>query len=138
MRFLTINEKLGRPECPYLIRWAINFGPLGSLRLHHWIRSDDKRAKHDHPSDFITLVLKGAYADVGTKAAEYMAPGMIRRRKAEHAHYVHVYEGGCWTLLYFWPKRRNWGFYRIHKGKIKWTKANKYFLEEGHHPCDQL
>lgn len=151
MRFLTWRQELGDPECPYLIRWAINFGPLGSIRLHHWLRSDDKRHMHDHPQDFVTLVLSGSYTDVSPcpvckdpacEAKTYfdeMKPGMMVRRKAEHIHYVDVAPGGCWTLLYFWPKRRNWGFWvpRKDNGVFRFKKANKYFLEHGHHPCDQ-
>lgn len=169
MRFITWREKLGDPTCPYLIRWAINFGPLGSIRLHHWVRSDDKRFRHDHPADFITLVLKGSYTDLcdgeGRHPALYgrcgtchnrsgticdlcgngmrnerMTPGKIRRRPAEHQHIVSVDPGGCWTLLYFFPKRRDWGFWVQRKdgtGTWRFKKSNKYFLEHGHHPCDQ-
>jgi hypothetical protein len=57
------RQQLGQPECPYVERWALYLGPLGSIRLHHWLASDDTRSKHDHPSDFITLVLKGRYED---------------------------------------------------------------------------
>lgn len=165
MRLFTWNEKLGDPECPYLIRWAINFGPLGSVRLHHWVRSDDKRHAHDHPSNFITLILKGEYEDWtqcppcrgtgcflgilpvgctrchGTGISKgKMKPGSIRFRRAEHRHIVNVIQPGCWTLLYFFPKRRDWGFWvpRKSDGTMKFKKANKYFLEHGHHPCDQL
>lgn len=110
----------------------IDLGRLGSLRLHHWLASDDHRALHDHPSDFITLVLKGRYDDVTDAGVELMKPGTLRCRKAEHQHYVRVHRGGCWTLLYFRPKRRVWGFWV--NGKFK--KSNKYFFECGHHPCD--
>lgn len=152
---ITWRQPLGEPECPYAERWVLNLGRLGSIRLHHWFRSDDKRAKHDHPSDFITLVLKGSYVDLAQRPdcdhcdgdpkcihcnmMESMTPGKIRRRRAEHRHTVAVMPGGCWTLLYFWPERRHWGFWVPRKldGKLKWKKANKYFLEHGHHPCDQ-
>ncbi len=133
------RQKLGLPECPYIERWMINFGRLGSLRLHHWLRSDDKRAKHDHPADFVTLVLKGSYTDFGAEINEHMTVGKVRFRKAEHTHTVAVDPPGCWTLLWFLPDRRNWGFYTRRKdGSLKWKKANKYFLEDGHHPCSQL
>lgn len=141
---ITWNQKLGKPECPYLHRWAIDFGRFGSVRLHHWVRSDDKRAMHDHPQDFWTLVLKGGYFDVfrvdpeSMDRWELMKPFRLRKRYAEHIHYVDVMPGGCWTLLYFKPKRRNWGFWGKRKdGTPKWIKSNKYFLENGHHPCDQ-
>lgn len=156
MSFLTWRQQLGDPECPYAERWVLDFGPLGSIRLHHWFRSDDKRAKHDHPSDFITFVLKGEYTDLGyvphpecdckgdpscirCNTLEHMGPGSIARRRAEHRHTVAVYPGGCWTLLYFWPERREWGFWTPRKdtGRLRFRKHNKYFYEHGHHPCDQ-
>ncbi len=64
-RWLQIRwkEPLGRPECPYMYRWVFNFG-LFSIRVHHWLRSDDKRFFHDHPWSFISIVLKGGYTDV--------------------------------------------------------------------------
>lgn len=56
-------EKLGDPNSPYLIRWTlILFGY--SLRVHHWLKSDDKRYFHDHAADFISIVLKGKYENV--------------------------------------------------------------------------
>lgn len=175
MKLLTWKEPLGRPECPYMVRWVLNLGPLGSIRLHHWWRSDDRRAKHDHPADFVTLVLKGSYDDLGIhecweeygavsssydentgywecddcgaevdskdpeSTIERMWPGKVRRRRAEHRHTVSVIPPGCWTLLYFFPDRRKWGFWVRRKldGRLRFMKSNKYFFENGHHPCDQ-
>ena len=54
------KEALGKPECPYLYRWTlIIFG--FSIRLHHWLRSDDNRYFHDHACDLISIILKGWY-----------------------------------------------------------------------------
>ena len=50
---LKLNERLGLPECPYVIRWRFET-PWGSIRLHHWLAPDDDRAKHDHPWSFTT------------------------------------------------------------------------------------
>lgn len=169
---LTWAQDLGKPECPYLRRWVLNFGRF-SIRVHHWHRSDDKRAMHDHPWWFWTLVLKGSYEDwtegaicaacngLGkrfTRPVEYhdfvvcqacegrgfslerekMARGKLSFRPALHKHTVNVAPGGCWTLLFMGPQIRHWGFYvRKKSGKWKFKKANKYFLEEGHHPCSQ-
>lgn len=56
-------EKLGIKESFYLIRWTlIIFGY--TLRLHHWIKSDDNRYFHDHSSWLISIVLKGHYWNV--------------------------------------------------------------------------
>ena len=56
-------EKLGYQNNPYLIRWTlILFGY--SIRLHHWIKSDDNRFFHDHSADLISIILKGYYWNV--------------------------------------------------------------------------
>lgn len=56
-------EKLGYQDNPYLIRWTlILFGY--SIRLHHWIKSDDNRFFHDHSADLISIILKGYYWNV--------------------------------------------------------------------------
>lgn len=57
------KESMGLPESPYLIRWTlILFGY--TLRLHHWIKSDDNRFFHDHSSWLISFVLRGYYWNV--------------------------------------------------------------------------
>lgn len=57
------KEAMGLPECPYLYRWTlILFGY--TIRLHHWIKSDDNRYFHDHSSWLISIVLKGHYWNV--------------------------------------------------------------------------
>lgn len=59
-------EKLGYEDCPYLIRWTfILFGY--SMRIHHWLRSDDNRFFHDHSADLLSIVLKGHYWNVKPK-----------------------------------------------------------------------
>jgi len=56
-------EKLGLPDAPYLIRWTfIIFG--FSIRIHHWIKSDDKRYYHDHSANLLSIVLYGRYWNV--------------------------------------------------------------------------
>lgn len=56
-------EKLGDQNCPYLIRWTFIFFGY-SIRIHHWIKSDDRRYYHDHASDLVSIVLKGHYWNV--------------------------------------------------------------------------
>lgn len=124
------GQRLGRPECPYLIRWVFST-PFGSIRLHHWLASDDDRYHHDHSWWFITLVLRGGYTDVFTTGQVRCEAGCVAFRPAMHRHTVRVDKGGCWTLLLTGPEKRFWGFWV----KNKFKKSNKYFLEHGHHPC---
>lgn len=131
---VKFNEKLGLPTCPYLIRWRVET-PWGSVRVHHWISSDDDRAFHDHPWDFITFVLKGGYTDSNTEGKQHLKAPAVQYRSALHQHTVFPDKGGAWTLVFTGPKIRPWGFWVA--GKFK--KANKYFLTYGHHktyPCE--
>lgn len=123
---------MGKSECPYAYRWVINLG-LFSIRLHHFLRSDDKRHFHDHAWWFLTLVLKGSYTDVSPQGNDVLTAGSIRFRPAKHPHYVDVAEGGCWTILITGPMTRKWGFWV--NGKFK--RPLKYFHKFGHPPCDE-
>lgn len=124
-------ERLGLPSCPYIVRWRLEF-PFGSLRVHHWLASDDARAFHDHPWWYFTVVVKGGYTDRNPEGDDVLRPGSIRFRKALHRHTVVPSQGGCWTVLVTGPKARAWGFWP--DGKFR--KANKWFARFGHHPCE--
>ena len=128
---LKWREELKCATGVYVRRWYLET-PLFSMRLHHWLHSDDSRNFHDHPWWFITLVLKGEYTDCSPNGFERMGAGKIAFRPALHKHTVMVDNGGCWTLLLTGPKIRKWGFWV----KNKFKKANKYFLEHGVHVCE--
>jgi hypothetical protein len=128
---IKFHEKLGLPECPYVIRWRIETR-IGSIRLHHWLGPDDDRAFHDHPWWFATFVLRGGYTDRSPAGEEHLKAGSMRYRPALHQHTVVPDANGAWTLLVTGPKIRRWGFWL--NGKL--IKANKWFLSFGHHPCD--
>lgn len=57
------KEKLGYSENPYLIRWTFIFFGY-SIRIHHWIKSDDNRFFHDHSANLLSIVLYGRYWNV--------------------------------------------------------------------------
>lgn len=123
------REAVGLPECPYLYRWTLTlFGR--TLRLHHWVASDDQRYQHDHGWWMLVLVLRGGYTDRST-SDDRLGPGSIRFRAATHTHTVVVDKGGCWSLLLTGRKTRNWGFYV--RGKM--IRPLRYFSRFGHHPC---
>jgi len=138
--WFKFREKCGVKDCPYLIRTFLDLR-IFSIRVHHFIGSDDDRALHDHGWGFVTLILKGWYDDVGESSTERMKPGMIKYRPATHKHTVQVGPKGCWTLIFTGPRIRDWGFWSYTKsGKYRLFKANKWFSMKGHHapthPCD--
>ena len=50
-------EKLGYENNPYLIRWTFIFFGY-SMRIHHWIKSDDNRFFHDHSAVAQALIIR--------------------------------------------------------------------------------
>lgn len=115
-------------ECHYLNRWVIDFRWF-SIRLHHWIGSDDDRHPHDHPWWFVSLLLWGRL--------EENVNGAWRRRRgiaaypAAHSHCVRA--TNAWTLLLTGPARRDWGFTL----GDRWVTKRQYFKSVGHHQCER-
>jgi hypothetical protein len=113
-----------------VIRWRLET-PIGSVRVHHWLKPDDDRAFHDHPWWFATIVLHGGYTDRSPAGDDVLRPGSARFRRARHQHTVIPGEHGAWTLMVTGPVTRSWGFWR----EGRFIKANKWFARFGHHPC---
>jgi hypothetical protein len=131
------KRPLGIQADPYLKR---SVAPLlgRSLRLHRWCHDDDHGALHDHPSWFITIVLRGGYTDVsedkdGVLVLDKLRPGSIRLRPAAHRHHVVDVQPNTWTLCLFGKPKHRWAFYLDNGRRLP---RDKYFAEVGHHTPD--
>lgn len=124
------NQLLGKPEDPYMRRWAL-ITPWFSIRIHNWFRGDDDRHYHDHNWDFLCFVINGSYDDHSALGIDTLTRWSVRYRKAEFSHIVKT--TGCWTLVLTGRERRKFGFWVPNKsGKLVWLKAKRYFLKYGH------
>jgi hypothetical protein len=109
---------------PYLIRWAFNT-PLGGIKLHHILRSDEDRDLHDHPWSFLSIILAGGYWEWtqpagGVMLRRWYGPGSILWRPCPSIHRLELPAGKtAWTLVFTGPKRREWGFHTV-CGFIPW------------------
>lgn len=130
---LVINQYCGLKECPYFRRWVIPL-PLGyAIRIHNWLGEDDTRYLHDHPFWMVIICISGGYTDVNDNGLDILRIGSIRFRKATYKHSVTKPLPNTWTLLITGPDKRRWGFWV----KNKLIKRDKYFIVNGHHPCDK-
>lgn len=127
---ITLDERVGLPECPYLRRWIVDLGAF-SIRLHRWQSSDDERAFHDHPWWFVTLVIWGGYVDESPDGRDRLRAGSVRFRPAIHRHTVRVTRPGTWTVMITGRSIRRWGFWEGERS----LRRDKYFAQRGHHPC---
>jgi len=111
---------IGPDDDPYLKRWfIIPRNPWFNVYLHHFHRSDDDRALHDHPWINISILLTGSYR-------EHMPAGVVKLRHPwrpwafwrlpmrwpTSSHRVELIDGKrVWTLFLTGPKVRKWGFH---------------------------
>ena len=121
---------INRLSEPYLTKLYIVRTPLFQDALH-WIHSSDRdRDMHDHPRDFVSIVLRGGYLEarpspaatswkaVGTAAfpepdvylTERRRWSVAYRRAADPHRIVHV-EPHTLTLVLWGRKKREWGFH---------------------------
>jgi hypothetical protein len=124
------------PGGPYLKRWYLKATPWRRWKnklarrffvayLHQFLRSDDDRALHDHPSWAISLILVGEYTEHtidygGVHRRHVWKAGSIRFLRTTHAHRIELHDGPCWTLFIFGPQKRLWGFHCPQRGWVPW------------------
>lgn len=118
-RFDICDERDG---ALYLRRFVLARTPIGSVYLHHIVRSDQDRCLHDHPWNSLLVTLWGGYEEVMPDRNVRRRPGCIRWMPAETKHRVVLYkrsaicsdriERPAWTICCAGRKVRSWGFWR--------------------------
>jgi hypothetical protein len=116
---------IGGHDAPYLKRWyVIPRNPVCNIYLHHFLRSDDDRALHDHPWMSLSIMLDGEYwehtiAAGGIHKKKKLVAGQFTMRlSGKYAHRIDV-EKPCWTLFITGPRYRDWGFH-CPQGWVSW------------------
>lgn len=133
---------IGGEDSPYLRRWwLIPRNRVCNVYLHHFLRSDDDRALHDHPWASISVILAGpGYEEVVAdghpsnparhRYRTWPVGSVIVRLRARHAHRIALLpitriphpmggveligEHPVWTLFITGPRVREWGFWCPH------------------------
>jgi len=118
------KEKLGYIDNPYLIRWTlIIFGY--SIRIHHWLKSDDNRYFHDHSADLISIVLKGKYYNVKPIDPDKNPNELINYRNSKECPCYVKNENRCYVEGLF----NSWNNFFHMKRSIWFSKAeDRHYL----------
>jgi hypothetical protein len=92
-------------------RWAF-VCPWFTARVHNILRSDHDRALHDHPFNYLTIILAGGYWEhLSDGSRTWYGPGSIRWAKANTLHRLELPEGkDAWSLFFTGQRIRKWGF----------------------------
>jgi hypothetical protein len=108
---------IGGSENPYMRRWwIIPRNKKFNIYLHHFLRSDDDRALHDHPWWNVSILLSRGYVEHtiaagGVNRATFYPEGAVKFRFASAAHRIDLINGPCWSLFITGPIIREWGFH---------------------------
>lgn len=122
----------------YMARfWLRPYAPDGrgiAARVHHIARADADRHLHDHPWNFVSVVLKGGYVEARPTSLDpdfehesraerctltERRAGSVAFRRATDRHRIVSVQPDTWTLFITGPKLHTWGFFTPH-GKEYW------------------
>lgn len=111
----------------YLTRLHIFQTPWCSLMLH-WLRLPDPQPDlHDHPNDFVSIVLSGGYEEIRRSKRGSLRTRHIRSFnivRAEDQHKIISVRERTLTLVLANKVRRQWGFWKDGKF-IEWREYKK-------------
>lgn len=110
MRILPFIVIDSEENGPYMVRYKVFRCPWFKVFLHHILRSDEDPELHDHPWNFVSLILWAGYFEILPGGGRVVRPGEIVRHRAEDAHRL-ILERPAWTLVAVTGKKRTWGFY---------------------------
>lgn len=129
----------------YLHRWYVLRTFWITIFIHKFVRSDEDRALHDHPWNFLVIPVWRGYIEHSKKRCDCWrcncsnpsCPSLhpwhesetrvypiisTRYRKAEYRHRVELVQGKpSWSIFIHFRKRRDWGFW-MPEGWIQWAK----------------
>lgn len=120
------------PQGAYLRRWyLLPRNTVCNIYLHHFLRSDDDRALHDHPWHWASLLLRGRYVEHtiaagGVHQRRMRQAGSLKLAGPKRAHRVELIgHETCWTLFITGPRVRDWGFHCPDRGWVHFMRFTK-------------
>jgi hypothetical protein len=91
-------------------RWRLLSTPWFSVYVHALYESDRDEHMHDHPWDFMSIILKGGYLENTLYRVKRYGRFDVIRHKAEDFHQLRLLHKPTWTLVITGPARRAWGY----------------------------
>lgn len=128
---------------PYLHRWYLFKSRRVTLFAHKFVRSDEDRALHDHPWDFLVIPLWRGYVEHNNRKEHFLGKVIrvdgvtrvhpilgTRFRDTTYRHRVLLLNGPdgqplpAWSLFFHFERLRSWGYW-LPQGFVfhdKWWK----------------
>lgn len=106
-------------DSEYLTRLHLLKTPWFALCLHWIHKADPEPWLHDHPVSFLSIVLRGAYAENRNGFWRNRFLWNYVKASPDDRHSILWVEPGTLTLALMGPKRREWGFHTP-DGWVRW------------------
>lgn len=120
------SNAYGDVNDPYLKRLTLIGTPLFSIKFHRIFRPDRQEDLHDHPWNFLSVILNGYYLEK-LEGDIHKWRNWFSYHKAEDFHRISfVSKSPIYTLLFCGKRKRDWGFKISGTGEwVQWEEYDK-------------
>ncbi len=113
MIFKKIKEIKSKEGVLHFKRWRILYTPWFSINLHGIYKADEDKHLHNHPWNFIGIILRGCYTErLEGVPAKIRFPGNIQKRTKKVFHKINtLHSKAVYTLNFMWgTEEGDWGY----------------------------
>lgn len=92
-------------------RWQLLKTRWFTIYIHGIYHKDEDTHLHNHPWNFINMILKGSYTEQTVNGTILQKPFRINKRKGSDYHKIlNVHTNVVYTLFIIGSKRMEWGY----------------------------
>jgi hypothetical protein len=128
-RFLLVKEIVSKTGQVHFRRWRLLQTPWFAIYIHQICRSDMELDMHDHPWNFSSVILEGAYREASSYPPKFdkihirdYYSGDVIEHQAEDVHKLTLVSQEVWTLVFTSGRTRYWGY----QTKAGWIGHQEY------------
>ena len=128
--FFLVKEIISKAGKVHFRRYRLLKTPWFALYIHQICESDMDDDMHDHPWNFSSLILSGAYQETYLLAPDFdkggsrcYLSGDVIEHESGDIHKIKLLTSEVWTLVFTSGPKREWG-YQLKDGT--WVDHNKY------------
>lgn len=109
--FKTIKRIVSRENIIHFTRFAIIDIPnVFGIYIHRIYKEDKDNALHNHPWNFLGIVLSGAYTEETVQGVKLKKVGTVSIGGRHFFHKIKSIERDTTTLFFVWGKHKPWGY----------------------------
>lgn len=128
-KLLLVKEILSKEGVIHFRRYRLLQTPWFAVYVHHICQSDMDNHMHDHPWNFMSLILEGSYFEQTSYPPNFYAiysgkfySGDVVTHQAEDVHRLTLISKEVWTLVFTSGRERDWGY----QTKAGWIGHKEY------------